>query len=202
MATHYVGARPVLKGRSSANAVNPYKGSAGTYSNWAIWNTDQVLDGAPDNNVAPGTGNHPGNRFLSQLFNGTTLYVHPLSGTFQNGIGERFDPLTYKGLAGAVAFPTSFGHVPRETDYSYDTHTYRGVASSQVMTSVGHAIRAEGSAGTAASFGHFAPYENKGVTSTTVFDSGYGQTVPVGYDNEYGRNRVLEHRGVPSSKAL
>jgi len=33
-------------------------------------------------------------------------------------------------------------------------------------------------------------------------DDGFGQTVPAGFDNAYGRNRVNEYRGVTSAKAL
>ena len=91
MATFYVGPRPVLKGRSTGDMVNPYTTmtgkakSTGTYSFYPLYSTSRILDGAPDNHHTPGTGEHPGNRFLSQVFNGTTLYVHPLSGTFADG---------------------------------------------------------------------------------------------------------------------
>jgi len=70
MATFYVGPRPVLKGRSTAEMVNPYttmtgksKGT-GTYSFYPLYSTSHVLDGAPDNHYVPGTGQHPGNRFF------------------------------------------------------------------------------------------------------------------------------------------
>ena len=56
MATYYVGPRPVIKGRDTVNMVNPYKGTAGTYSYYPLFATSHALDGAPDNNHVPGTG--------------------------------------------------------------------------------------------------------------------------------------------------
>lgn len=210
MATFYIGPRPVLKGRSSAEMVNPYttmtgkaKGT-GTYSFYPLYSTSHVLDGAPDNHFAPGTGQFPGNRFLSQLFNGTTLYVHPLSGTFADGAGydgARFKPLEFKGLSGAAAFPVGFGHADRISDYSYNNYVFDGVTSANIMANTGHAQRTEAQ-GAPSSFGYFVPAEFNGVTSATVFTVGYGQAYPTGYDNEYGKNRVKEYRGVPSARAL
>lgn len=212
MTTFYVGPRPVLKGRSSAEMVNPYtsmtgkeKGS-GTYSFYPLYSTSHVLDGAPDNHFDPGTGDFPGNRFLSQIFNGSTLYIHPLSGTFADGAGydgARFKPNEFKGLAGAIAFPSNFGHAPnRGNDYElYNNWAFDGVPSADVMTNLGHAQRTEAD-GAPSSFGYFVPAEFNGVTSATIFTAGYGQAYPTGYDNEYGKNRVKEYRGVPSAKAL
>lgn len=206
MTTFYVGPRPVLKGQNSNEMVNTYKGTAGTYSFYPLFSTSHVLDGAPDNHFNPGTGDFPGNRFLSQIFNGSTLYVHPLSGTFADGAGydgARFKPKEFKGLAGAAAFPSNFGHAyNRGNDYEYyDNWLFDGVPSANVMTNLGHGQRTEAQ-GAPSSFGYFAPTEFNGVTSTTVFTSGYGQAYPTGYDNEYGKNRVQEFRGVPSAKAL
>ena len=139
MATFYVGPRPVLKGRNTQEMINSFKGTAGTYSYYPLF-AKGLLDGAPDNHYVPGTGDHPGNRLLSQLFNGTTLYVHPLSGTFADGSatyeGARFRPKEYKGLVGAAAFPTSFGHAERTTDYSlYNNYIFDGVTSAEIFTS-------------------------------------------------------------------
>lgn len=210
MATFYDGPRPVLKGRSSANMSNPYynmNGEAkgvGTYSFYPLYSTDHVLDGAPDNHFDPGTGEFPGNRFLSQVFNGTTLYVHPLSGTFSDGTatydGARYRPLEYKGLAGATAFPSTFGHAAgRDSDYAlYSNYIFDGVTSAEVFISFGHAQRTE-EEGAAASFGFFQPTEFHGVESTKVFTAGYGQDNVTG---DYGREKVQEWYGVPSAKAL
>lgn len=212
MATFYVGPRPVLKGRSSAEMVNPYttltgksKGS-GTYSFYPLYSTSHVLDGAPDNHFAPGTGQFPGNRFLSQIFNGTSLYVHPLAGTFADGVGydgARFKPNEFKGLTGASAFPADFGHAHnRGNAYEfYDNWLFDGVPSADVMSNLGHGQRTD-TTGAPNSFGYFVPTEFQGVTSVQVFTSGYGQAIPAGYNNEYGRNRVKEFRGVPSAQAL
>jgi len=208
MATFYVGPRPVLKGRSSAEMVNPYttitgkqKGT-GTYSFYPLYSSSHVLDGAPDRHVAPGTGEFPGNRFLSQLFNGSTLYVHPLSGAFPNGTatydGARFRPQEFKGLTGAAAFPSGFGHADRSSDYSYNNYIFDGVTSSNVFANTGHAPRTEAQ-GAPSSFGVFRPNEVHGVASAEVFVDGYGQA---NVTSEYGREKVKEWFGVPSAKAL
>lgn len=210
MATFYVGPRPVLKGRSTADMVNPYttmtgksKGT-GTYSFYPLYSTSHVLDGAPDNHNVPGTGRHPGNRFLSQLFVGTTLYVHPLSGTFADGSatydGARYRPLEYKGLSGAKAFPSDFGHAAgRASDYSlYSNYIFDGVTSANIFANTGHGQRTE-EQGAPNSFGFFQPARHNGVTSTTVFASGYGQA---NVTTEYGREKVKEWYGVPSAQAL
>lgn len=209
MATFYVGPRPVLKGRTTAGMVNPYtsmtgkaKGT-GTYSFYPLYSTSHVLDGAPDNHFDPGTGQFPGNRFLSQVFNGTTLYIHPLSGTFQNGAGydgARFKPQEFKGLAGASAFPSTFGHAyNRVNDYAlYDNYIFDGVPSADIFANTGHAQRTEAE-GAPSSFGFFQPNEFKGVPSTVVFTSGYGQANTTG---DYGREKVKEFNGVASAKAL
>lgn len=209
MATFYVGPRPVLKGRSSANMVNPYTSMSGvakgtgTYSFYPLYSTDHVLDGAPDNHFNPGTGEFPGNRFLSQVFNGTTLYVHPLSGVFPDGKAEydgaRFKPLEYKGLQGAKAFPANFGHAERNVEYGlYNNYIFDGVASANVLANVGHGPRTEAQ-GAPSSFGVFRPSEFSGVQSAKVFTVGYGQD---NVTSDYGREKVKEWYGVPSAKAL
>ena len=210
MATFYIGPRPVLKGRSSSEMTNPYttmtgksKGT-GTYSFYPLYSTSHVLDGAPDNHYVPGTGQHPGNRFLSQVFNGTTLYVHPLSGAFADGSatydGARFRPLEFKGLDGAKVFGSGYGHDgTRVTEYSlYSNYIFDGVTSANIFANTGHAPRTEAE-GAPDSFGLFRPSEFGGVTSSVIFTSGYGQANVTG---DYGREKVQEWYGVPSAKAL
>lgn len=209
MATFYVGPRPVLKGRSTAGMVNPYtsmtgkaKGT-GTYSFYPLYSTSHVLDGAPDNHNIPGSGARPGNRFLSQVFVGTTLYIHPLSGTFADGAhyeGARFKPLEYKGLVGTKAFPSSFGHESgRVFTYSlYNNYIFDGVASANIFSGTGHAQRTEAE-GAPSSFGFFQPAEFHGVTSTKIFPTTFGQD---NVASDYGRQKVKQWFGVASSKAL
>jgi hypothetical protein len=121
----------------------------GTYSFYPLYSTDHVLDGAPDNHFDPGTGQFPGNRFLSQVFNGTNLYVHPLSGDLPDGTatyeGARFRPLEYKGLTGAAAFPADFGKAERILyEYGYNNYIFDGVELQQkVLAGTGHAQRTE-----------------------------------------------------------
>lgn len=212
MATFYVGKRPVLKGLNTGEMVNPYfnmRGVAkgvGKYSYYPLYSTSHVLDGAPDNNHVPGTGYFPGDVFLSQLFNGSTFYVHPLSGVFPDGKatydGTRFRPMEYKGISGAKAFPTTFGHVERENEYKLRQYTFKGVLAAKTLADPGHAWKRTDANGAASSFGYFVPEEEHGVASAKVFNASFGQALPSGYDNAYGKNKVQEWRGVPSSKAL
>lgn len=204
MTTFYVGHRPVLKGRNSNDMVNTFKGTAGKYSFYPLF-AKGLLDGAPDNHHVPGTGDHPGNRFLSQIFNGSTLYVHPLSGVFPDGKatydGARFRPQEYKGLAGAQAFSSGYGHVEdRVNSYAlYSNYFFDGVASAEIFKSgYGHGPRTD-EQGSAASFGLFRPDDFGGVASAQVFKSGYGQP---NTESAYGRNKVLEYKGLTATKAL
>lgn len=208
MATFYVGPRPVLKGRSTANMVNPYttmtgrQKSTGVYSFYPLYSSDHVLDGAPDKHYVPGTGAHPGNVFLSQLFTGAVFYLHPLAGEFADGRGERFRPNEFKGLDGAAVFQPGYGK-PQQffSEYNYNNFIFDGVPSAEALANPGFARRTEAE-GAPASFGFFIPDLHQGVDSTVVFQSGYGQAYPTTFDNPYGKNRVQEFRGVPSAKAL
>ena len=196
MTTYYVGPRPVLKGRTTADMIGP-KGVVGTYSYYPLKGGSHVLDGAPDNHHVPGTGDSPGNVLLSQLFTGSTLYAGttPLAGTFADGTttfgGMRFRPSEYKGLTTTKALDG--GHIKRTTDYSlYSNYIFDGVTSTEAFAGMGHAKRV-----TAYSF--YNNYIFDGVASTEVMKSGYGQPNTA---TEYGRNKVGEYKGVPSAKAL
>lgn len=196
MTTYYVGPRPVLKGRTTADMIGP-KGVVGTYSYYPLKGGSHVLDGAPDNHHVPGTGDSPGNVLLSQLFTGSTLYAGttPLAGTFADGTttfgGMRFRPSEYKGLTTTKALDG--GHAKRTTDYSlYSNYIFDGVTSTEAFAGMGHAKRV-----TAYSF--YNNYIFDGVASTEVMKSGYGQPNTT---TEYGRNKVGEYKGVPSAKAL
>jgi hypothetical protein len=208
MATFYVGPRPVLRGVNTNDMVNPYTSMTGkakgkgTYSYYPLYNTSQVLTGAPDNAHVPGTGYFPGDVFMSQIFRGVSYYIHPLSGAFRNGYGfGRFNPDTFKGLAGSKAFPSSFGHELRYNEYRYNNNIFDGVTSANVFLNTGHGPRTEAQ-GAPSSFGVFRPDEPHFVTSGAVFTATYGQAIPTGYNNNYGKNKVQEWRGLPSSKAL
>jgi len=192
MATFYVGPRPVLRGRNSSDMVNPWKGTAGTYSFYPLF-APGVLTGGPDNHYVPGTGRHPGNVLLSQIFNGTTLYVHPLSGTMADGVGyegARFKPHTYKGVSGV--FTSGYGHASDKTRaYAlYTNYVFDGVASAEAFSSgYGHAQRTT-------DYSLYDNYTFDGVASANVFPSGYGQPNTA---SDYGRNKVLEFKGIRSA---
>ena len=196
MATSYVGPRPVLRGRNTNDMVNPFKGTAGTYSFYPLF-APGLLTGAPDNHHVPGTGDHPGNVLLSQLFNGTSLYdsTTPLAGVFADGTttfgGMRFRPSEYKGLSTSKALDG--GHAKRTTDYSlYSNYFFDGVASAEVFANIGHAARTT-------DYSLYDNYTFDGVASAEVMPAGYGQANTA---SEYGRNKVGEYKGVPSAKVL
>jgi len=203
MATFYVGPRPVLRGQNTKDMVNVFKGTAGTYSYYPYFSTSHVLAGAPDRSHVPGTGYFPGDVFMSQLFTGSVFYIHPLSGVFPDGTatydGTRFRPMEYKGLSGAKAFPTSFGHEERQTDYKLRQYRFKGVTSAEAMANTGHAYRRTDAQGAPSTYGFFQPEEFNGLDSAKVFAEGFGKQYAT---TDYGQERIQEWAGVPSAKAL
>jgi len=197
MATFYVGPRPVLKGRNTNDMVNPWKGTKGVYSYYPLF-AKGLLDGGPDRNHVPGTGYHPGNVLLSQLFTGSTLYggTTPLAGAFADGTatysGTRFRPNEYKGIAAGAVL--NGGHAKRTTDYSlYSNYIFDGIdAANAFVSGYGHAKRK-------VAYSLYDNYIFDGVDSANIFPSGYGQA---NVASEYGRNKVQEWSGVTSSRAL
>jgi hypothetical protein len=206
MAIFYTGYRPVTKGRNTNDSEHPLKG-VGEYSNYHIWNTSHVLDGAPNNDHTPGTGYHPGDYYLSSIMMGAFNNPHIPLADPGNGPAltwyERYSSLLGKrGQDGQNAFGgRDFGHEPgRITDYSFSR--IRDLEDRvEPLSDAGHELRGRGDEGAAHTFGRFAPYINKGVTPSlpTV-----GQYLPDDgvYDNDYGHNKPKEWRGVPSSRAL
>lgn len=203
MATQYVGKRPVLKGRSS-NSIHTWKKKAGTYSNWDIFNTSHVLDGAPDRDVKPGAGNYPHDITTSRWFRGLDRgTVMDGAGSGARLAGHRFGPSTYKGLSGSAVFSPGYGHPGgRDTPYALQTTLkFRGVASARQLFNPGHLPRAPGTAGTANTFGTFAPLIYKGV-SPQALAGAEGTRPAANAANAYGHGHMAEWFGVPSAKAL
>lgn len=202
MAIFYTGYKQVTKGRNANDSVHPYKG-AGEYSNYHLWNTSHVLDGAPNNDHTPGTGYFAGDYYLSSVMNGTFVDLKvPLddagSGpelTWYTNIGEL---VAKQGSDNQGAFGANFGHALRSSEYSYG-YLKHAEDTVEYLDGAGHAIRGIDEAGTANTFGRSAPHIHKGVT---VVFSGYGQDIPEGYNNDYGHNKPMEWRGVPSAQAL
>lgn len=199
MAIFYTGHRPVLKGRNSNDSVHTWKGTAGTYSNWSVFNTSHVLDGAPNEDHEPGSGRHPHGLAMSRWFNGEDQ----LAGIKNVGGGARIDgmryrPLEYKGTDGQGVFSGTWGHdADRETAYSgWSNIKFHGIGDPP-LADPGHGRRSESDAAT---FGAFDPHVYKGIPAGPLEDPGVAP--PVGYDNAYGKNRVNEWRGVPSANAI
>lgn len=198
MALHYTGKRPVLKGRNSNDAVHTWKGTTAVYSNYDVFNTSHVLDGAPNTRYTPGTGRHPGDITLTRMFRGlhTNFPITNVGGGTRIE-GMRYRPLEKKATEGAQVFYSGYGHISRTTEYSSDY--YDKTNRFTKLVDPGHSVR-DDATGAPNTFGHFGPYVNKGIPVTPLEDSGYA--IPEGYDNPYGKNHVQEWQGVPSSKAL
>lgn len=207
MATFYIGSRPVLRGRNAGDFIFPEKSntlggadrSVGVYSNYSLF-APGVLTGAPDHNHVPGEGRHPRGLALSRRFNGLDT-KNPLDNP---GSGARLSyhrqrMLEYKGLDATRAFPAGFGQeFDYEGEYSYNNFIKDGVGAG-ALDDPGHAPR-DDTTGAPATFGAFAPYENKGVSAQPL--NGSNQTYPEVEDGDYGRGHVNEWRGVASAKAL
>jgi hypothetical protein len=197
MTTFYVGVRPVLAGDNTKNWVHTWKNSVGEYSNWSLMSTStSPFDGFPDNQYVLGTYKHA--RLLEYLYSGKQ-HVAPMDepGNGTRITGMRYRPQEYKGLAGAAAFPSDFGHAPRRNLYygHYSNNIFDGVTSADVFAGIGHAQRFSQPYG-----GPFKPFIYQGVGSSAISDP--GSPVPSGYDNAYGKNHVQEWRGVPSARVL
>lgn len=205
MALFYQGKRPVLKGRTATGSVNPYKG-VGVYSNWAVYNTSHVLDGAPNTDVDPGTGSYPSDYAMSRYFRGTDTGSAVVeledAGSGVRIDGMRYRPLENKAAGNNLVFKSVYGHAaltPTTRVYSFDDYiqgTYR-----PALITGGHAVRGVDAAGTANSFGRFGPNTYQGVSDVILDNS--TETYPTDANGgTYGRNKVNEWRGVTSSKAL
>lgn len=194
---YYTGLRPVLRGRT-APRFNPFTGKPAVYSNYLIFSDEHVLDGAPIENHVPGTGYHPHDWLLSQWFlhgSSNKWMKNPGNGIRQ--LYERTNPTLWKGITKAMAEP---GHAAfRDSPYAYYNMFFHGLNSAKAMTG-GHPKRYIGDINAPASFGYFDPWLYKGVPSTHAMD-GVGIKVS-SVLGEYGRDRVMEWRGVPSGKAM
>lgn len=204
MAIFYTGHKPVTKGRNANDSVHPYKG-VGEYSNYDLWNTSHILDGAPNSDHTPGTGYHPGDYYLSSVMMGAFVdYKTPLT---DPGNGPELTWYTLssillqrRGQDGQHAFGgADFGHEQRDSEYSYG-YAKHAETTTELLAGTGHEYRTVGDANAASTFGRFEPYINKGITE--VFEGDLGHEIPAGYDGEYGHNKPHEWRGIPSSRAL
>lgn len=198
MATFYVGYRQVLRGRNANNFVHSTKNKVGVYSNYSLMdNSPKLLSGFPDNAYTRGTYKQA---LLLEYIAAGLPHIAPMSGAGGGARvdGARFRPLENKGLAGAKAFPSGYGHAVRGDIYSFSNYSnfiFDGLAAVEALASPGHAIRYGLSYG-----GPFKPYQNQGITPQAL--AGGGQAVPAVATGSYGHNRVNEWRGLPSSRAL
>lgn len=175
MPTFYIGPRPVLKGRNS-RVVNPYTGKVGEYSNWDLFNTSHVLDGAPDYNYIPGAGLYPHGVQFSRWFRGLDLPQQ--SPMYRPGDGARLDPFYFrqapyqwKGVpAGQALAGAGFGHAEGAgvlSEYAVNQINYRflGVPSSQPLAGagLGHQVRYWRDPAVASGFGASRFFEYQGV---------------------------------------
>lgn len=197
----YVGKRPILPQQDSTEFVHPLKG-VGKYSNYSLYSTTHLLDGAPLEDHEPGDGRHPGNITMSRWYRGLEPAGEPMEdpGQGERLADHRYRPSIYKGAQ--PVFPRSFGHPDRVTSYSLvDRWSFKGVAGNDPLDtdSLGHGLRGVDGDGTANTFGRFGPYDyqSKMVDEPVMADP--GQAKP-DRDHMYGHNRTREWFGV--SKAI
>lgn len=210
MAVFYTGYRNVTKGRNSNDNVNPWNGRSENYSNYSIFNTSHVLEGMPNEDHVPGTGRHPHGLKLSRIYRGLEDRTQPLDdpGMGPRQEGARYRPLENKAAGNNLVFKAGYGHdidtpVRENGDiYSYSNYKHDGITQPYLSGDYGHTVRAIDTDGTANTFGRFNPNltSDRHVGPQPMEDP--GDTLPEGYDNEYGHNKVLEWRGVTSAKAL
>lgn len=200
----YVGTRYVLPGQDSSDWVHPYKG-AGKYSNYHLFSSTQLLDGAPLRDHTPGTGYHPGNVKLSRAFlgldvNDSPMYVQKFVHGGQSAPYLRYIDSLFHGLPGSEVFGGTWGHDgTREISTSrWSNLKHRGVPSAITLLG-GRPPREYGEA--IPNFGPIRPFIFQGVGPDKLEDS--GQTLdekPQGH--QYAFQRVQEWQGVDSAKAL
>lgn len=197
MATFYQGYRNIHKGRDG-DVVHHWKGTVNVYSNWDLMNPDQPLDGAPDHDTELGDDSRLSRpRLLEYIFSGKH-HIAPLDDPGDGArLGyHRFHPLEYKGLEGTKVFKSDYGHGHFYfSDYRYSNYIFDGIEVAEVASDVGHERRFNATWG-----GAFDPWVYKGVSEQPMAD--VGSDIPTGYDNPYGKNKVLEWQGLPSAKAL
>jgi len=198
----YVGPRPVLPQQDSTEFVHPLRG-VGNYTNYALYSTTHLFDGAPLEDHEPGDGRHPGNITLSRWYRGLDPAGEPMEdpGEGTRLENHRYRPTMYRGLA--EVFHDNFGHPDRVTSYSlYERWSFKGVPEADPLETdeLGHPVRGVDGEGTANSFGRFNPmnYGARAAMPTPMEDP--GQPLPEGYDNPYGHNKVKEWQGI--SKAI
>jgi hypothetical protein len=209
MAFQYVGKRPILRERNSTDNVHHWKGTVEKYSNYSIFNSSHVLEGAPLRHVEPGAGDYPHGLHLSRVFRGlekNTPLDNPGEGPPVNGYGFRH--LEHHGIPGDAPLKGSFGHSPGTSVYATGARYHQspwqndGVENEQILKGeFGHSLRATGGAST---FGRFNPHNpnSRSVGEENPLEVDYGQALPAGNNGVYGRNRVNEWTGVPGDKAI
>lgn len=198
----YEGPRPVLPGQNTNQWTHNVTGEVGVYSNWQLQSDTHLLDGAPLTDVDPGAGKFPHGVLYSQMFTGTHSYKPMELARYSHG-GQDASYLhhaikEFHGVEGAAVFPSDFGHDGTRTS-TYSRFINRGQLKvpSGFELDGGHPFRAYGTG--IANHGPTEPYRYQGVGSGTLDNPGETQAAKEG---RYGFERVNEHNGVPSSKAL
>lgn len=209
MATFYQGYRAVLKGRNSNDNVHPYKG-VGEYSNWALFNTSHILDGAPDEDHEIGTGRHPHGLKLSRLYKGLENAEQPMkdAGSGPRLENHRFGPWLNRAADNNKVFKSGYGHAPGtpvagEEQYGVTDWIYDGVTKKPLSGEFGHYIRSVDAEGTANTFGRFNPLDvsDRRIGDHPMDDPGDENVYDL-EDNTVAHKRVNEWRGVPAAQAL
>lgn len=201
---------PVFPQRSTSDFVHPFKG-VGTYSNYQLNSTTQLLQDAPLEHHVPGEGRHPHDVQMSRWFTGEgQINIQPLAEP--GGDPEfrptyyRFHPLEWKGVpSAAILNGDDWGHLPfRQYIYThYSNYLYDGVGDqNNRLADPGHYPRSLGDEGAPATFGRTDPWDFQSKSIAAA-----GPLEAPGHNIEYGEDHTKHFdpkrwRGVPSARAL
>lgn len=188
MTVFYTGYRNILRGRDADNFVHTYKNTVGVYSNWSLMDTGaKVLAGMPNTEYSLGDKSQAS--ILEYIYSGGQ-HIAPAgnAGAGPRVTGARFEPFTYRGLAGAAVFAAAGHAANRGVSYEfYNIFAFDGVPSADPLSGVGHAVRYSTSYG-----GASKPNENQGITPQALASSGHTSAA----------EKPLEWKGVPASRVL
>ncbi len=202
--TYYHNNTPIFPQRDVNDFVHPVKG-VGSYSNYVLNSTTQLLQDAPLSDHTAGTGRHPHNVQMSRWFTGEgQSNIQPLA----NPGGDpdvrpayyHFGYLEWHGLPSAAILDG--GHDPdRVTDYSrWSNFFYRGLGDqNNPLKTPGHGLRYITDTGVAETFGRTDPYDHqaKSLSGSPLEDPGLNT-----YETEDTHFGPKQWRGLPSARAL
>lgn len=210
-----VSARPVLPGQNYGDWRHHTTGKLGVYSNWSLQSSTHLLADAPLRDHVPGTGRHPNDVLMSQIFTGEQRYAPMELAKFSHGGQDapylRHAHWEYHGVPASEVFHAgTWGYTTEEAldrVFTFSRHSnwwFYGVTSADA-TFDGRPRRFWDSADLPSYARLHEPFVFKGVGEDRLEDSGETLAVKVvraQTSNEFAFQRTNEWQGVTSAKAL